>query len=314
MARGNTVEVKFAGEASGFNRVVKQVAENAEDSGGRMSRAFDGAGNAADGAESKFMGMADLLDGLGGAFGIPTEGATNMMRSFGDLSGGFAVLQPAIGGVTSSMKAMGLSMLTNPIFLVIAGVVALGAALYFAYTRSETFREIVDAAFRHVAAVGSWLFGAVFEGAKRLFDYIAPAAMWVGGVLAGAFQGAWGTIKSIFNAIASGWNSTLGKLTIRVPDIPGLPFRGQSFNIPDIPMLAQGGIVTGPTLAMIGEAGPEAVVPLSGGGAGFGGGVTINFNGVTTRETADQVVRILNDHFSRGGGLANGRGGTLAPA
>src|SRR5687768_3503374 len=130
MASGNTVEVKFAGEASGFNRVVKQVAENSEESAGRMSRAFDGAGNAADGAEGKFMGMADLLDGLGGAFGIPTEGATNMMRSMGDLSGGFATLQPFIGGVTASMKAMGLSMLTNPIFLVIAGVVALGAALY----------------------------------------------------------------------------------------------------------------------------------------------------------------------------------------
>ena len=34
-------------------------------------------------------------------------------------------------------------------------------------------------------------------------------------------------------------------------------------------MLAKGGIVTGPTLAMIGEAGPEAVVPLGRGG-GFG--------------------------------------------
>jgi hypothetical protein len=42
------------------------------------------------------------------------------------------------------------------------------------------------------------------------------------------------------------------KLTINPPDIPR------------IPMLAEGGIVTGPTLAMIGEAGPEAVIPLSG--------------------------------------------------
>lgn len=39
----------------------------------------------------------------------------------------------------------------------------------------------------------------------------------------------------------------------------------------DIPALASGGIVTRPTLALIGEAGPEAVVPL-GGGRGFGGG------------------------------------------
>ena len=31
---------------------------------------------------------------------------------------------------------------------------------------------------------------------------------------------------------------------------------------PDIPLLASGGIVTDPTLAMVGEAGPEAVIPL----------------------------------------------------
>ena len=40
-----------------------------------------------------------------------------------------------------------------------------------------------------------------------------------------------------------------------------------------IPALAEGGIVTRPTLALIGEKGPEAVVPLDGGRAG--GGVTI---------------------------------------
>ena len=333
----NTVEVRFAGEASGFNRVVKQVAENSEESAGRMKRSFDKAGEAADSSESKFMGMADVLDGLGGAFGIPTEGATNMMRSFGDLSGGFAILQPAIGGVTSSMKAMGLSMLTNPIFLVVAVVAALAAAFYFAYTRSETFREIVDNALRVVSAGFQWLwgvaqgaFGWIADNWKTLafviaapiavavsvisahWDKIVTGVRWVGDVIGAVFYGAWGTVKTIFNAIAWAWNNTLGRLSIAVPDVPGLPFRGQRFNVPNIPMLAKGGIVTGPTLAMIGEAGPEAVVPLSRGG-GFGG-ININFNGVTTRETADQVVRILNDHFGRGGGLTDGRGGSIRPA
>jgi SLT domain-containing protein len=35
-------------------------------------------------------------------------------------------------------------------------------------------------------------------------------------------------------------------------------------NIEDTPKLAMGGIVTEPTYALIGEAGPEAVIPLSG--------------------------------------------------
>ena len=46
-----------------------------------------------------------------------------------------------------------------------------------------------------------------------------------------------------------------------------------------IPKMASGGIVTGPTLAMIGESGPEAVIPLNGRNGGMGGGVTINISG-----------------------------------
>ncbi|MDQ3107508.1 MAG: hypothetical protein M3Q68_06840, partial [Actinomycetota bacterium] len=338
MARGNTVEVKFAGEASGFNRVVKQVADNSEEAGGRMKRSFDKAGEAADSSESKFMGMADILDGLGGAFGIPTEGATNMMRSFGDLSGGFAILQPAIGGVTTSMKAMGMSMLTNPIFLVVAVVAALAAAFYLAYTKSETFRDIVDNALRVVSAGFQWLWGmaqGVFnwigDNWKTLaFTIAAPIALavavvsshwdkiivgvrFVGDVIAAVFQGAWGTIKTIFNAIAWAWNNTIGKLSIQVPDIPGLPFRGQRFNVPDIPTLHSGGVFQAPGGAREGlallESG-ETVLPRGQGGGGSN--VTINFNGVTTREAADQVVKVLDLHFGRGGALSNGRGGTLA--
>jgi hypothetical protein len=45
-----------------------------------------------------------------------------------------------------------------------------------------------------------------------------------------------------------------------------------------IPAMAKGGIVTQPTLALIGEAGPEAVVPLSGRNAPMGNQITINVN------------------------------------
>jgi hypothetical protein len=45
-----------------------------------------------------------------------------------------------------------------------------------------------------------------------------------------------------------------------------------------IPAMAAGGIVTQPTLALIGEAGPEAVVPLSGRNSGMGNVYNINVN------------------------------------
>lgn len=45
-----------------------------------------------------------------------------------------------------------------------------------------------------------------------------------------------------------------------------------------VPKLAKGGIVNKPTLAMIGEAGPEAVIPLSGRGAGMGNTINLTVN------------------------------------
>ena len=59
-------------------------------------------------------------------------------------------------------------------------------------------------------------------------------------------------------------------------------------DIPTIPRLAAGGIVTDPTLALIGEAGPEAVIPLNRLGR-TGGGVNVNYYGPVTIEATDRA-------------------------
>jgi hypothetical protein len=77
-------------------------------------------------------------------------------------------------------------------------------------------------------------------------------------------------IKRPINAVLSAWNSisfsipriSIPKVKIGKKSIGGGSFGGQSFGVGKIPLLAQGGVVTSPTLALIGEAGPEAVVPL----------------------------------------------------
>lgn len=86
-----------------------------------------------------------------------------------------------------------------------------------------------------------------------------------------AWEGIWSVIKGVINSIIGGinlfinaWNS----IRLDVPEVD-IPFVGTvgGFSIgvpriPSIPMLARGGIVDQPTLAMIGERGKEAVVPL----------------------------------------------------
>jgi hypothetical protein len=82
-----------------------------------------------------------------------------------------------------------------------------------------------------------------------------------------------------------------------------------------IPHLAKGGIVNSPTLAMIGEAGPEAVVPLSGNNAGMGGtyNITVNAGGITDRTDkralAREIGNMIQQELSRntGGNTMRGR-------
>lgn len=100
------------------------------------------------------------------------------------------------------------------------------------------------------AGVGDW-FSGIFTGAKdaivRVFDQLANA------------------IKKPINAMIDNINALISKLNglnIRLPKILGGETLG--FNIPRIPKLAEGGIVSQPTLAMVGDnrRSPEVVAPL----------------------------------------------------
>lgn len=91
----------------------------------------------------------------------------------------------------------------------------------------------------------------------------------------------------------------INNISFTAPDwVPGIGGKGWSPSIPTIPYLAEGGIVTAPTLAMVGEGrDDEAVVPLNRRTLGdlasgiaeylSGGGTTINMYGLTVREDAD---------------------------
>lgn len=62
----------------------------------------------------------------------------------------------------------------------------------------------------------------------------------------------------------------LNSIQVEIPEwVPGFGGRTFGIELPSVPYLASGGIVTRPTLAMIGEAGPEAVVPLNKVGTGI---------------------------------------------
>lgn len=106
---------------------------------------------------------------------------------------------------------------------------------------------------------------AVWEGLVGFFGGVVRDFRGIGDRLfrpiGDGFDAAIGVVKGIWNAFVRFWNGI--QLTIPRVDIPLVgPVGGFTIGLPDLPMLAAGGIVTKPTLAMIGEAGPEAVIPL----------------------------------------------------
>jgi molybdenum-dependent DNA-binding transcriptional regulator ModE len=189
-----------------------------------------------------------------------------------------AAVAAGIGGLALAILAVNAAMALNPITLIVIGIGALIAALAVAYKKFEGFKNIVD---------------AVFSGMK----------WWITNITIPAFQLLFTIVKTIFNGIASAWNNTFGKLSFKIPSwVPGVG--GKGFEVPNIPMLAQGGLVMSPTLALIGEAGPEAVVPLDrmndfGGG---GGNVTIHVNG----GDPNAVVDALRKYYRQNGPLPVG--------
>lgn len=81
---------------------------------------------------------------------------------------------------------------------------------------------------------------------------------------------------------------------------------GRAMAIGGLPMLAQGGIVTRPTAAIIGERGPEAVIPLGNSQHGLGTTINISVNagmGADGAQLGNEIVDALRKYQRRNGSV-----------
>lgn len=308
----------YAGNMKGLKALSPEMAALIKDGadlntimdvlGGTFGGATAEAAGTAEGQMKRFgIAIAEAKENIGAALIPVVEKALPLLTAMGawaqENTTTFLVIAGAIGGIAAAILVanaaikvytlytqlaavanflLNAALMANPITLVVIAVVALIAILTALYFKFDGVRKIVDT-----------VFDAITTGVKFSFDAIKTY-----------FTAVLNIYKSIFNGIASLWNNTIGKLSFSFPSwVPGLG--GKGFSVPNIPMLAEGGIVTGPTLAMIGEAGPEAVIPLSKMG-GMGGGITVNVNGglATSAEIGQAVVNAIRA-YNRSAGPAN---------
>ena len=197
-----------------------------------------------------------------------------------------------------------------------------------------------------LAAIGVFAEGisSAINGVKTIFE---GAINFITGVFSGNWRMAWEGVKSIFvgifntlgalfktpiNAVIALINKAIAginSLGITIPDwVPLLGGKSFSINIPEIPMLAQGGFTNGASIA--GEAGTEAVISfqraarrdnldiwakagqmlgvkpvelaeIDGGGSGGGGGMTfapvINIQGSADRSMVEEALAEAQARF-----------------
>lgn len=179
---------------------------------------------------------------------------------------------------------------------------AIGDIILGTQSASEAFKElgraIVEAIVRFIAEYAAQLLVAkalslVFKSfvtstAIQIADAWLPAAVLATIATLGAaavqapftVTGALGATKGALAAFIQGFGAGGG----------------------NVPQLAEGGLVTRPTLALLGEAGPEAVVPLDR-TAGAGGSTTISITidkaELTSPENIDQFAEALTARIGR---------------
>jgi phage-related protein len=201
------------------------------------------------------------------------------------------------GIATTVTNAFGVAVafLTSPIGVVIVAIGAIIAIITLLIKNWEEVKEVASNVWEGVKNV--WVIAAGWFNSnvvKPIYNYFSNmwenikittsnAWSWIlslftkgGQIFSGVVGAISDVFKTIVNSILKGINTVIsapfntinGLLNkIRSVKILGLtPFDGfwgyNPLPIPQIPYLAKGGIIDSPTLAMVGEAGKEAVVPL----------------------------------------------------
>lgn len=178
-------------------------------------------------------------------------------------------LAATITAITTALGIMiGIGMALSPIFIALAQ----GATLLQIGMLPLTGIVLgIMAAIAALIAIGVLLYknwDVVKDKAKELKEGMIGAFSGIRDKASSIWGGIWGIIKGFINKVIDGTNSMIGglnKLSFDAPDwVPVIGGKSFGISIPKIPKLATGGVVSNPTLAMVGDAGPgnpEIVAP-----------------------------------------------------
>ena len=248
-------------------------------------------------AYAKFETVRDAVDDLKDSF---SQMAGNVSETFKALW--TDVFKPVLDNIASGLKELWsehLSKLVEEIGLDVAAIIDFVMSVVDVVSElitflSSTFGPIVSTVINTVVNLFNTFLGAVSDVVTRMLAVLRGLITFITGVFQGNWSKAWSGIVTVFknvfglikdilkgiinvcidllNGLVSAvWNAVrgiingVGTIVQQIGELLGKKTWGWKLTAqpPKIPHLKTGGVVTGPTYALIGEGGKdEAVIPL----------------------------------------------------
>lgn len=269
------------------------------------------------------MFSGDMFSGLGGIISSIQAPLVSMSQSLAPLISGFGQLAqqvfPVLAQVGQTVVTAFSGLVSALAPLVQSLLPPLGSLINLV---GQAFIGLVNMVMPPITSLINFITPA-FQGLMTILQNLID---FVVNIFSGNWSAAWNNVTSIFgtiwggisglvkapiNAVIGIINSAIGainSISVTVPDwVPVLGGQTFGFSIPQIPMLATGGTILEPMLAVVGDA-PETIVPhgntprnralLGEAAAGVGasiGGTVVNFNVTISGGSADEVRQGILD-------------------
>ena len=212
----------------------------------------------------------------------------------------YKAIQTAVNAVTLAFNVI---LKANPLGLILTAILAVIAALTYFFTQTEVGKQILQGFFDFVSttfgAISEFIGGVwngITEGATAVWQSIQSTFGGVATWFSSVFRSAWEGVKAVFSTgskiftgivdgIIGGFKAVVNGIITGLNKVIAIPFNAINgilqgihdinilgvkpfewvgkIGVPQIPKLAQGGYASGASSAIIGEAGPEVVLPLS---------------------------------------------------
>jgi hypothetical protein len=246
------------------------------------------------------------------------------------VAGAISATITIVEAITTAVSLFGTVLAfvaANPIVLIIAAIVALGVGIYLLITHWQQVSDFTKQVWNDIAGFVEKNWKAIIQillpGMGSLLVFIVSNL----GQIQSAWNLVWGGVSTFFIGIWDGIKNALTtaldflKTTIQAfvswatgifqPILNAVSAVGNAASgfgkaiggavSSVIPHFATGGIVSSPTFALIGEAGPEAVIPLS----AFSGGTSLSYAGASGGAGAAIIINI------NGGNYLDSQGATM---